>query len=506
MSHFIANAFKNRRLVYSLSGCALFVLLLAGASYAQDQMRTINKTTEIAPPQIVRLWDGDAPGTMANAGAETINEKGIVTNVSVPTLSVYLPPKAVATGAAILVCSGGGYSKLAVQKHGEGSAQTFLPRGIAVLALKYRTAPPAPAAMPLAVADAERAIRLARSRARDWNLDPNRIGILGHSAGANLILNLLTQYDAGDKNSADLVERQSSRPAFAALMAAWPNGQKVEDFQFLSDAPPVFLCSARDDSSAPTAFTLAIAEKLKDNGTSAQTEIFQSGGHEAFTVGQGAHGADWPPIFLNWLAIVEYKKFTVVVFGDSITAGNATALQDKSRLWLRQIEAGSDGKLALLNRGKGGRPTNSVGDLEKVLGENLNPDLLVIALGGNDARDISDSSVPRAVANIRAMIDKARAKYSEKFPILLVGPTNVAVEYLGPTKPIGPQRSAKDRELNQAFEQLARENGCDFVSLYDAVPTAFLTTDGVHPDDKGNDLIAAVMKAAIQKALAKSRS
>ena len=120
-------------------------------------------------------------------------------------------------------------------------------------------------------------------------------------------------------------------------------------------------------------------------------------------------------------------------------------------------------------------------------------DALVIALGMNDSRDITAQCIPRAVANVRAMIEKVRTAYGAKLPVLLVGPTNINKAALGPTKPIGNEREAKLRELGAAFEKLAAETKCEYVSLFGVVPDSSLLKDGVHPDGAGNDAIAKVM-------------
>lgn len=120
-------------------------------------------------------------------------------------------------------------------------------------------------------------------------------------------------------------------------------------------------------------------------------------------------------------------------------------------------------------------------------------DLLVIFLGTNDSRDITDQCVPKAVANERAMITKARAHFGKDLPVLLVGPTNIRKDALGPTKPIADQRDAKLRELGAAFETLAKETNCEFTSLYGVVPAASLAKDGVHPDPAGNEAIAQAL-------------
>lgn len=187
---------------------------------------------------------------------------------------------------------------------------------------------------------------------------------------------------------------------------------------------------------------------------------------------------------------------TVIVFGDSITAGSALAKDQQSHAWVALIQKQAEGKLKLVNEGKGGRPTNSVKEFEAMLLKHPHADQLVIALGTNDSRDITDQCVPKAVANIRAMITKARAAYGEKLPILLVGPPNINKAALGPTKPIANEREGKLKELGAAFEKLAQVEKCDFVTLFGVIPDSSLLKDGVHPDPAGNEPIA---KAILSK-------
>jgi acyl-CoA thioesterase-1 len=180
----------------------------------------------------------------------------------------------------------------------------------------------------------------------------------------------------------------------------------------------------------------------------------------------------------------------VIVFGDSITAGGALPKEQQAQVWVRLVEAQSGGKLQMINEGKGGRPTNSVKEFDAMLQRQPKADLLVIALGMNDSRDITEQCVPKAVANLRAMIAAARGQYGEHLAVLLVGPSNIRKDALGPTKPIADQRDAKLRELGAAFEALAKELNGGFVTLYGVIPEASLTKDGVHPDVAGNEAIA----------------
>lgn len=188
---------------------------------------------------------------------------------------------------------------------------------------------------------------------------------------------------------------------------------------------------------------------------------------------------------------------TVIVFGDSITQGGALPADQRDQAWVTLIQKQTVGQLKLVNEGKGGRPTDSVKEFDAMLLKHPHADQLVIALGTNDSRDITDQCVPKAVKNIRTMITKARAVYGEQLPILLVGPPNINKAALGPTKPIANEREGKLKELGAAFEKLAQEEKCDFVSLFGVVPDARLTKDGVHPDAAGNVPIAKTIQAKL---------
>jgi acyl-CoA thioesterase-1 len=187
---------------------------------------------------------------------------------------------------------------------------------------------------------------------------------------------------------------------------------------------------------------------------------------------------------------------SVVVFGDSITEGGALPKAGRTNAWIHAVARESKGRLTMVNEGKGGRPTASVKEFEAMLTRHPKADTLVIALGTNDSRDITDECAPKAVANLRTMIAKARQAWGGKVRVLIAGPPNINKSALGPTKPIANEREAKLRELGGAFARLARELDCDFISLFGVVPDSSLTKDGVHPDAAGN---AAIARAILPK-------
>ena len=188
---------------------------------------------------------------------------------------------------------------------------------------------------------------------------------------------------------------------------------------------------------------------------------------------------------------------TVVVFGDSITEGADLPTEQQDRVWVQEVERLSHGKLRMINEGKGGRPTDSLEEFTSALSRHEQMDLLVLALGANDARDISGKCVPNALDNLRSMISLTRQTCGGDLSILLVGPTNIHKDALGPTRNIAEEREQNLVDLNAAYPSLAAELGCSFVSLYGTVAPHSLTMDGVHPDSEGHAAIAAVMLPAI---------
>jgi acyl-CoA thioesterase-1 len=192
------------------------------------------------------------------------------------------------------------------------------------------------------------------------------------------------------------------------------------------------------------------------------------------------------------------KTRTLIVFGDSITAGSALPKGQADQLWLKLVEKQAGGALTLINEGKGGRPSASVPEFEQMLKRQPKADGLIVALGMNDSRDLTPECVPKAVANVRAMIEKARQAYGATLPVLLLGPTNINLSALGPTKPIGPQRESRLRELGDAFALLAKETHCEYISLFGVVPSDSLLKDGVHPDAAGNAAMAKFVGPKLQ--------
>ena len=189
----------------------------------------------------------------------------------------------------------------------------------------------------------------------------------------------------------------------------------------------------------------------------------------------------------------------VLYFGDSLTFGaELGAQQQKTNRWPAVVEQLSGGRFKEINEGKGGRPTDSFGDFLAALKRHPHPGILVIALGGNDARDTSGNAVTNAITNIRRFITHARTTLGPDTPIVLGASANINPQYLVATKSIAPQRDKNLRDLAAAYEKLAGDTGCAFVSFYGLIPPESLKLDGVHPDASGHAIMAKTMLAKLQ--------
>jgi len=292
-------------------------LALAGAQISAKDLTpsetALRQQLGDTTPGPIPLWPEKPPRLAEGAPAETVDEHARIKNVSIPTISAYLPPASVRNGMAIIVCPGGGYGTLDWKTHVIYAAQVFNAKGVTVIGLKYRLRPPNGKTnediQQIALLDAQRAMRLVRQRADEWGIDPHRVGIVGYSAGANLAMNLASHFDAGDASAADLIERQSCRPDFAVGLATWHWGKKESPFVFNKNTPPVFLVHATNDGltgGAPIEMPRAIAADLQKLGVPVHLEVFDEGGHGVGNlipqrVQHGFPPAKWPDLLLEWL-------------------------------------------------------------------------------------------------------------------------------------------------------------------------------------------------------------
>lgn len=282
---------------------------------------------------VVPLWPEGVPGGEGAPDNETwvnrskINLNRNVKNVHVPAMTVYLPQEETATGAAVVICPGGGYGGLAIDKEGHDIARWLNGFGVAGFVLKYRL--PRPEGIVYGhtgpLSDAQRAIRIVRSRAEEWNVDPGRVGIMGFSAGGHLASTAGTHFDPGIADSADSLRGITCRPDFQILIypvismnpkryhsgssrnliGENPSEELVRLFsnelQVAEDTPPAFLITTGDDRvKAENSIHHYLA--LHEAGVPAEMHVYPTGGHGYGLLDIEDRVSTWPERCRDWMA------------------------------------------------------------------------------------------------------------------------------------------------------------------------------------------------------------
>jgi len=278
----------------------LLLLLPSLAAFASD-----------STPQVVYLWPS---GAATLQGAE---EKEItvppqprpgeritsIKNVHTPSIEVHLPPPDKATGAAVVVAPGGGHQQLVWGTEGIDIADWLNSLGVAAFILKYRLAQTPNYHYTVegeALQDTQRAIRIVRARAKEWGVNPGRVGILGFSAGGALAALADIRFDRGNPNATDPVDQQSCRPDFAGLVYA---GWAPMDITAPKDAAPAFLTSAGSDDQFHARQTVEFYNSLFRAGVPADLHIYAHGGHGGgIRSRNGIPFGTWHHRFQEWLA------------------------------------------------------------------------------------------------------------------------------------------------------------------------------------------------------------
>jgi acetyl esterase/lipase len=263
---------------------------------------------------VVPLWPNGAPGFEAKKDEkENVTKKGdvetSVKNVNNPSLTVYLPTKEKATGAAIVICPGGGHSNLAIEHEGHNVGKWLADNGIAGFVLKYRLAREKGSPYKIeehAFQDGQRALRLVRHKAKEYNVGPRQIGIMGFSAGGDVVLYSSTKYDSGKADAVDAVERESSRPDFQVILyPAIPS-----KLNFSKDNPPAFLVCGNQDRQNISEGLATLYLNMKRGGINAELHIYASVGH-GFGLRDKMNPtrlSGWPSRLKEWMADLDLMK------------------------------------------------------------------------------------------------------------------------------------------------------------------------------------------------------
>lgn len=254
----------------------------------------------------IRLWPNGAPGSENETAQEVFEASNNpklpkrFTVVHYPSIYAFLPPKENATGAAVVVAPGGGHSQLVIDKEGWDIADWLNKNGIAAFVLKYRLARAKDSHYTVdgnALPDAARAMRTVRYRAKEWGIDPARIGFMGFSAGGEVAALIETRFDAGNDSSADPIDRTSSRPDFAVVV--YP-GFRPGSVTVPKNAPPTFLVCADDDRSHVVTTTNLYLD-LEKQSVSSELHVYAAGAHGFGMRASKLPVATWPDRLKEWL-------------------------------------------------------------------------------------------------------------------------------------------------------------------------------------------------------------
>ena len=251
-----------------------------------------------ALPASIPVWPAGAPGSEARRNLPETPVGGNIAGVHNPSLTVFLPEPALATGAAVVILPGGGHRFLVVEKEGYTIARWLAAHGIAAFVLKYRLAREAGSTYRVEVEslrDAQRAVRLVRSRGATWRVDPARVGVMGFSAGGEVASLAAMRFDAGDPGAADVVDRQSARPAFQALI--YPAA--AQNITPVKDSPPAFLVAGCDDRPEISDGVARAYLAFRAAGVPAELHVYAGVGH-GFALRPGP-ALGWIARFADWL-------------------------------------------------------------------------------------------------------------------------------------------------------------------------------------------------------------
>jgi len=282
----------------------------------------ITSFTTMAQDFKLKVWPNGAPDSNGMTLPEEVYEGKRVRNVSEAEIYVYLPKMGINTGAAVVICPGGGYMIEAMDHEGYDIAEWLTTQGVAGIVLKYRL-PYGHDQIPLE--DAQRALRIVHQKAAEWGINPAKIGIAGSSAGGHLASTAGTRFDTGKPDAADPIEKFSCRPDFMLLlypvitfseefghMGSRTNligtGNKWElvekysnELHVTAQTPPTFLILADDDGGVPPRNSIEFYMALKKYKIPAEMHIFRDGGHGFGMNKKNLPVDQWPSLFAQWM-------------------------------------------------------------------------------------------------------------------------------------------------------------------------------------------------------------
>ena len=267
---------------------------------------------QTANPAEILLWKEGAPGSEGRTGSEKVRiaEGGdhVVSNIHHPSITPFIPVRGKAAFTAVIIAPGGGHSELWIDHEGYNPARWFQQKGIAAFVLKYRLARDTGSTYMVekdALADIKRAIRLVRSRAKEWNIDTAKIGVMGFSAGGELAGLSAMRFDKGDPAATGIIDQQSAYPDFQALI--YPgNAGKLEPAK---DAPPVFLVGGYKDRTDISAGIAKVYLKYKEANIPAELHIYAAAGHGfGMRTANTSASAGWAERFVDWLSDLGFYK------------------------------------------------------------------------------------------------------------------------------------------------------------------------------------------------------
>ena len=300
----------KRMITVPLIVAAFTVAVAAGSPQNAGSTQAARPPASPASPQEILLWENGAPGAL---GQEDTDK---------PTITAYRAPRG-STGTAIIVAPGGGYSGLAIEHEGRQWAYWYNAMGITAFVLKYRLGPRYH--HPIELGDAQRAIRTVRARAAEFNIIPDRIGMMGFSAGGHLTSTAGTHFDAGKPDASDPIERVGSRPDFLILgypvisfdpaithagslknlLGDNPDLKLVEnlsnELQVTAQTPPTFIFHTTNDNGVPVENSVRFYLALRKAKVPVEMHLFENGPHGVGMALSDPSLSAWPGLLMNWL-------------------------------------------------------------------------------------------------------------------------------------------------------------------------------------------------------------